>query len=217
MIRNLFIFIKLDFITLKQNWKLYLVTPFLAFAVSCFFKDELAAIYFCLYMTMYTSTQLFSISEKNKLDTLYLTLSLSRQDVVIGRYLFILCTQIIASIALTILASILQTAGITAFGDNTFITQLIYGLFIISIFSAIQIPLYFKRGVNKSKLIIIILYMLPVVLFLLSSSQGLAIINRIIDSITNNSTLLIVPIIGEFILLGISCAVSCRLYRSKNI
>lgn len=106
----------------------------------------------------------FAICEKNNLDALYPTLSISRATVVLGRYLFALAFDLCA--ALLGLAFSLVSLSVSQNMDEIFVALLtMLATFIaVSLIEAIQLPIYFKLGYGKAK----VMAYLPYVVFFLA-------------------------------------------------
>jgi hypothetical protein len=102
-----------------------------------------------LTMTSYT----FSVCEKNKLETLYSVLPISRKMAVAGRYLFnVVFLSVFSAVELCIL---LVMNGVFSLGYRNLeiitLDCIIFALVIVMI--SVQFPLYFALGYNKARLI----------------------------------------------------------------
>jgi len=151
-------FIKLDILTIKP----YLGIKYIALyvALSAFIginSDSTVGVgsMMGLISINYISS-VFAVSEKNQLDTLYNILGIHRQHVVLGRQLFIhsftLATAVFAYLLLFALSLIQQIPF--NFLESLKLTVLLYLAF--TFLSAIQLPIYFKWGAIKSKLMTLI-------------------------------------------------------------
>jgi hypothetical protein len=90
------------------------------------------------------------------------------------------------------------------------------GLFAISFFVSFQIPFFFRLGYQKAALIAYIPFFLP--MLLISATLTLPFdIFEFVRGITNGFILYGLPVIAGIGCLGLSCMISCRLYRQKNL
>lgn len=146
-------FAKLDYITIKPYLTLKNMFIFLfLFAFIGYGTGEptLMISMLMMYSTIYASYP-FAVGDKNGIDTLYATLPIAKRNIVMGRYIFSLCLNIIVGVVTLVISAILMTALRKGFDwEETFITILIcFALF--SILEAVQLPIYFKLGYAKAK------------------------------------------------------------------
>ena len=146
-------FVKLDFITVKPYMTLKnLAILVIAMAVMASTDGGTASTagFIMVLGALYVSYP-FAVAEKNDLDALYCTLSLSRKQVVRGRYLFALAIDLLFAL----LAVILSAAVSLVMGVETDILQLLIAvlvmLLIYGLVQAIQLPIFFKMGYTKAK------------------------------------------------------------------
>ena len=155
-------FVRLDFATVK---------PYLAgkntviFAVMALFMTAMSgSITSGIFVGMMIGTLMFSypfvVSEKSNLDALYVTLSVNRKTVVLGRYVFTFLLNVCIIIFVIILSSagLLATRIIGDGGDG--VSDTIWmGLMLAALFAvvqAIQLPVYFKYNYSKAKIICLV-------------------------------------------------------------
>ena len=160
---KLIAFIKLDFLTVKpyltpRNLLLFAI----AFGVMTVLSNSLSTVVVIglLLGTVFLSYP-FVIGEKSNMDALYVTLALNRKTVVLGRYLFTALIDLLAVTLiglLTILLMLLSTAlGRSPSGDDYSIVVLIASVLFLSL-QAIQLPIYFRFGYTKAKILNIMPY-----------------------------------------------------------
>lgn len=154
-------FVRLDFMTVKpyftmKTMLIYAVVALFLTAVSENISSGMGV--GMMLGTMFMGYP-FALGEKSNMDALYATLSVSRKNVVLGRYVFALllnvCT-ILFSFGLG-MAGLLATKvfGLTIGVGGTFAVVIaLSSLFII--IQSIQLPLYFKLGYSKAKFLSII-------------------------------------------------------------
>ena len=148
-------FAKLDLITIKPyfTWKNLVILVGVALVMSWNSTSTPATIGFIMmFGSLYVSYP-FSVGEKNGIDALYATLSITRAAVVLGRYFFALafnlCTAALAFI-------VTCTLSITLKKNWDPKETLLVTLAILVAYSAIQafqLPIYFKLGYSRAKLI----------------------------------------------------------------
>lgn len=103
----------------------------------------------------------FALSDKNNLDALYTTLSVERKTVVQGRFLFTLLLNICAVLFSLAIAAvgllIAKLAGLSSGSgsDGYFVSVLLLSAIFILV-QAIQLPLFFKLGYTKAKILSIV-------------------------------------------------------------
>jgi hypothetical protein len=103
----------------------------------------------------------FAVGEKSNMDALYITLSVDRKSVVLGRYVYTLTLNLCA----VLLATILAAAGTfiaKSFGFSTGVGSPLASIVTLSalfiIIQSIQLPLFFKFGYTKAKFFSIVPY-----------------------------------------------------------
>jgi len=165
----------------------------------------------------------FSVGEKNGMDTLYATLPLKRRNVVMGRYVFVLCLEIIGMIFVLLLSVLLATV----FRTDVNIMETLFSLCVLSaVFSLIvslQYPIYFKLGYAKAKIYAYIpLLIIFLLIMLVAAAAGRLAATSNLDTIwavISASPYLMygLPIGIGLLLLVLSCALSCKLYEKRDI
>jgi hypothetical protein len=115
--------------------------------------------------TLFTSYP-FAIGEKSNLDALYSTLGLDRKTVVIGRFLFVVLLNV-GCILFSLAVATFGVFGASALniwqdtgGGSSLTTALILSVILLLI-QLLQLPLFFKLGYTKAKLMSV----LPFALF----------------------------------------------------
>lgn len=148
-------FVRLDFITVKpyftvKNLIIFSVLPFVFTFVSG--TGAMTIGMFMILATLYTSYP-FAVGVQNGIDALYPTLSIKRGTVVLGRYLFALTFDVCAGIfayAYSLVILIIMGKNFETM-ESLVVTLVLFVLF--SILQAIQLPIYFKQGYAKGKLL----------------------------------------------------------------
>jgi len=148
-------FVKLDYMTLKPylTWK----TALLFLAVLAFIgygTGEVSALVgMCMMFSVIFACYPFAVGDRNGIDTLYATLPITKKTVVIGRYVFTLALNLFIGVASLLVSAILMMALKKDFNgaDALIITLVCFALF--SVVEAVQLPIYFRFGYAKAKLL----------------------------------------------------------------
>jgi hypothetical protein len=149
-------FIRLDFFTVKpyftaKNLLIYTAVVLFLTIMSADFSAGLSI--GMMLATMHTGYP-FVVGEKSNMDALYVTLSLERKTVVLGRYIFTLLFNICFVLAVSavslvgMLASSIFRSGFHGAASGG-VLLLMPALFMAM--QAIQLPMYFKLGYAKAK------------------------------------------------------------------
>lgn len=148
-------FVKLDFFTIKPYIKQF---PFLFIAPVALTLNSGGSSGISVFMIFTTIffTYTFAIGEKSNMDALYPTLAINRRTVVLGRYLFTLVLDIFFGFV-----SYATVFGILAalqrdFDALEFFIILIVMFVVCSIIQAVQLPIFFKLGYSKGRVLVYI-------------------------------------------------------------
>lgn len=146
---------KLDFQTIKPYATAKTLFAMLfVLAIFAFLTDS-GAMGICMLMAMcsfYVSYP-FAVGEQNGIDTLYATLPVARSRVVTGRYLFAFCTTLLSGVvAYGLLGVITMLRGLAFdWAQNGVVT--IAAFVVFTLIQAIQVPLFFRYGYARSKML----------------------------------------------------------------
>lgn len=215
--------IRMDFYLLKPYKKSLLVLLALAAGMTVGFESTAMLSSYLMFSLIMVTMYPFSIGETNRIDTLYATLPLKRRSVVVGRYVFALCLEVITillAIALSFVFSFF-TSFEFVFKENLLVLCVMS--FALSFMVSVQFPIYFKLGYNKAKMIAYLPMLLIFFVVMVGSnslkSSGLDIDSANILRIFDTYTLLIfiLPVIAGLVLLAVSCYISCRLYEKREL
>lgn len=176
---------KLDFFTIKTQ----LLSYFLLVAIILmlgFMGSPVAVL--CITGAWFIALQasnIFAIQEKNNLECLYGSVSVALKDIVLGRYIFMLLNY-----SISFLVVVALYIGFALYRNNAInLTDIMLGFslsfFIFSAITGIQMPLFFKMGYAKAKimalvpfLIIMLLVIIPSFINILSDLVQLAMANQ---------------------------------------
>lgn len=155
--------VHLDYVTVKpyftvKNLLIYAAMALFLTAMSASISSGLGV--GLMIATLFVSYP-FALSEKNNLDALYTTLSVDPKTVVRGRYIFTLLLNIGAVLFALLLAwagmFFARMTGLSAgnSGEEAVVSVLVLSALFILI-QAIQLPVYFKLGYAKAKVLSIL-------------------------------------------------------------
>lgn len=162
----------------------------------------------------------YSLDEMAKWDSYALTMPISRDNIIQGKYLMML---ILSFMGFLVNGAVLLGLNIATKTENLFngIEISVGGVVVVIIFYSIIIPVITKLGILKARIYFIIIYMIP---FLLGSlifrkieegnstppEELVSFIELIIDKIY------IIAPLGVMVALGVSYCLSIRIYRKKE-
>ncbi|MBC3803484.1 ABC-2 transporter permease [Acetobacterium fimetarium] len=113
-----------------------------------------------------------SYDDMAKWDTYALTMPISRKEVVLSKYLLMLMldfTSVVLALALTFVGSLLTGTGMT--------TETLLGipiiLMIAVIFGSVLIPMIYKFGIEKARLMIVLCGAIPTAVFLVLAQMDI--------------------------------------------
>ena len=168
-------FIRLDYFTVKPYFTVrnLLIFAVVALTMTVGNSGAGAAVGMLMAFAALYASYPFAMGEKNGMDVLYATLSIKRNTVVLGRYLFTLMLDIGAGLFAFVFSSITMTL-LQREIELTRILLTAAALFLVfSIIQAIQLPLYFKWGYTKAKLLAYLPFIvLPLAIFAGSNLFG---------------------------------------------
>jgi len=201
--------LKKDVMSFSGQTKIYLLVILLYGVFSFFSKDaSMFSVLVSLFGAMYVVTAM-AYDEKSGWNKYALTMPVSRDDIVIAKYLlgalFTACAfilNIVMAFAVApgnLLESIYQVlpfAGIALF------------------YIAVVLPILFKLGVEKGRMMMLVAFFAPTILFLFIKESGIN-----LDWLTEDLLNRIIPFTPVFIVLLLigSAWLSCRIFRKKEL
>lgn len=206
---------KLDTFTMKPYFSMYLLLVFLVILFSNMNTSAAVLCITCSWFIAAMASNLFAIEEKNNLSRLYGTLSVRLKDIVLGRYIFILLTYVLA-----IIGVILLSFGITFFKSKPIhMQELSLGIsvsfLIFSIIVGVQMPLFFKMGYMKARFLSLIPFV-PMMLLVVLPSFSSKLPKLVNFALSNQNIFIIIGFIVSFIILIISYNMSLMFYRKRR-
>lgn len=216
-------FIQLDFLTIKPYLKSIWFVLGLGLVLSVVQGNAYAVIGIYMAYSMLIVSYPFAIEDKNSLNVLYSSLSIRRGHAVLGRYAFSLVLYggiTLISIFLSIMMSIVLHYELTL---SAMAAVFSFGFMFFSIILSIQLPIYFRLGYTKGKMMANAPLILMVIFI---SSFGVltqyAPVRKLFDTIellltAKDSALYIIPVIIGVIALLLSYTVSLTSYEKRDL
>lgn len=209
-----------DFVNLKKNIKVFSLVTLLYGFIALTSED---ASFFSSIFTMLIAIltlSAYSYDEIAKWDVYALTMPVSREDMVRGKYAIMLSLTLIGSVVSTVftlvLNSILRKGELTAGMAGCWV-----GAAIVILFYCIALPFITKLGVEKARMIFFAIYIIPFGIFYfvgkavkegkLSIPENLVNIgSRLLDN-----AYLLLPLVLLFA-LALSYTISVQIYQKKE-
>ena len=148
-------FVRLDFITIKPYLTIKNLCLFAGVALIMLVVNNSAsgAIGLLMSFAALFSSYPFAIGEKSNMDVLYTTLSINRNTVVLGRYLFALILDLLAGLFTFIFSFAVLTILQKSFGGTEAMVTILVLFLLFSVIQAVQLPIYFKLNYTKAKFV----------------------------------------------------------------
>jgi len=217
-------FVKLDYYAIKPFSISIFLAALVAGIIGIVSSQPAMAIMVLLTFSAFFMSICFAICEKSNLNKLYGILPIKRYQIVIGRYLFSLLLAVVSSAVaaiLTLLVSLFFGIGVTAIAYSQFLSG---SFFIFCLFIAIQFPFYFKFDYTKVAAVAVLPFVLvfaigsPLLASLLKNPDFAKAFTKICNIFsTNMSIVWLTGIFAGLVLLGLSCLLSCMLYKNREL
>lgn len=218
-------FVKLDFRLIKPYLTLKNLFIYLAIVLLMSFYTQNSAAIIGMFMAigaLYVSYP-FAVGEKNSIDILYATLSLTRGNVVLGRYVFVLFVDLIAALlSYLVFLGVFMVLNLEINALEA-VASLIGLFFIFSLIQAIQLPIYFKLGYAKAKAFAYLPFLgVPLIVFALAALFQKASLKPVIIGmlqwLTANTGLAICLLIVVWLIAaGVSYGLSLHYYKQRDL
>ncbi|WP_291579636.1 ABC-2 transporter permease [Clostridium sp. UBA6640] len=207
--------IKLDFFTMKSQFGVYLS---LVLAVMMFGFMGSSVNILCItgaWFVALMSSNIFAIQEKNDLDCLYGSVSVSLKDIVLGRYVYTFLNYFISFIMVIVMYFSFVVFQSRALKLSEIILGFSASLLVFSTITGIQMPLYFKMGYTKAKVWSMIPFV--AVMALVAIPSFVPALSGIIEFMQTNRSILIVGVIlASCIIQFLSYRISVVAYRKRK-
>lgn len=200
-----------DLFILKQNYKTFFVL--IIFFILAMFQNSSAASFTSVINAVFTMMITTTISYDNlaKWDKYALTMPITRKEMVLSKYI---CSIIFNLIGLVLGIVIVFAMGIVR--NNLNITEIfisaISSAIVMIIFISLMFPLVYKFGVEKFRIFLILIFMIPV--FFILALRNMTNVGKLIDKwlIYIIISVPVIAVIG-FVL---SYFISIKIYENKE-
>ncbi|MBI6871544.1 ABC-2 transporter permease [Clostridium aciditolerans] len=165
----------------------------------------------------------FSLEEKNKSDIMLNSLPIKRRNIVLAKYLSVFIYFGIGVAAYFLTAIVVRLLGSPITIHSVTLEEIIGALFAITLLNGIYIPVLFRVGYTKSRVVIFVMFFL--VFFLgagftkiISKAQSNIFIKTIVNFFTSKSDMqILVYLLGAIIIMILgSFLLSVKLYESRE-
>lgn len=217
---NVIKMIKFDISLIKPYCKslLLIFLVLLIFIISTT-QDIISGVIFCMSIMAMTSSYTFSIAEKNDLNRLYGLLPVTKKDIVTGRYMFSALTGIVA-----VLSGVVMNIAVLIFTKKSFsyediVIAVSVGLTLFTLFTAIQLPGFFKFGAIKGRFITFIPFLGMFLVGVLTKGINPENFQKFPDiAVLNNvSAFFAISILLDIVIYGISMGITQKLYDRMEL
>ena len=206
---------KLDFFTIKSQLFSYIS---LAIIILMFEFIGSSVTILCItgsWFVALMSTTVFATQEKNNLERLYGSISISLNDIVLGRYVFVFLNYFVSFLLIIVL-----NFGFALYhGTTVEILDVMLGFSLsflsFSAITGIQMPMFFKMGYTKARAWSLIPF--SIVMLLLVIPAFVPALSGFIEFMKlHTKTLIISGILASCIFQFVSYKISIILYRKRK-
>ena len=220
-------FVQLDFVTSKPYFttKNMLIYAALAVYMAIISKNIASSISIGMMLATLFVSHPFALSEKSNMDALYVTLGADRRTVVRGRYIFTLLLNLCA-VSFILLLSVITLFFTNSLGNIEGLrVELGLALALSAVFlivQATQIPMYFKLGYAKAKIMSILPFFLiaAFVTYFVMNAQGNGMpdgVNTFVQNLFGNALAIGAVVIAVLaVVVFISYKLSLAFYRKRE-
>ncbi len=215
---NLNASIKLNFYILKSLFTLTLLATLVVSVIAAVISYYPSLVIGIILMTSaFSMTSIFSVSEKNNLDSLYGALPVRRREIVIGRFLLALLIGVVNAvlgIMLTLAISFIFNIEVSSL---EIIGWVCGSFFLFCLIVSIQFPIYFRYDFSKVSAIA----NTPIIILFVGCSALIKtrpeLYSQTIDFFIDNQHMIwIIWIGGALLLVGLSSLVSSLLFERRD-
>lgn len=210
-----------DFLTLKKYLKTIFFT-LLIYAVCGYISDNLDMLisFSTVLFSMITVTSI-AYDENAHWNSYALTMPVSHNMLVLSKYILgcLLCMLgTVISLAVAILIFIVNNSLFDNF--ETLLVIAATGIIIGLLFISIYLPFAFKFGVEKSRIIMVSIFLVPSIIIGITYKIAPEVINKALNALpileTNPAGTLISVTIGILIILTVSFIISAAIFKKKE-
>lgn len=206
---------KLDFFTIKSQLFSYIS---LAIIILMFEFIGSSVTILCItgsWFVALMSTTVFATQEKNNLERLYGSISISLNDIVLGRYVFVFLNYFVSFLLIIVLNFGFALYHGTTIGILDVMLGFSLSFLSFSVITGIQMPMFFKMGYSKARAWSLIPF--SAVMLLLVIPAFVPVLSGLIEFMKlHTKTLVISGILASCIFQFVSYKISVILYRKQK-
>lgn len=218
-------FVKLDFVTVKPYFAIKNIIMFAGMIFIMGITDItinwMIGFYTFIFAVLFVSYP-FAVGEQNGIDMLYSTLSIRRETVVLGRYVFGLCINAMSGIIVYALALISAIISKKTFNYTEGLIVVAAIFMVCGIMQALQLPIYFKLGYAKAKFLAYVPLLIPTFgisafsLFFKDSATPEWLANLLEKAAANPFIIVIIGVGMWLVAFGVSYKISLAFYKKRD-
>ena len=171
----------------------------------------------CIAMT---ASYTFSISEKGGVEKLFGMLPISKKDMVFGRYLYTIAAGLTTLILMLIIQTLILSFSSSVTAEDI-IESAFTGILLFSIFTAIQLPGYYKFGSIKGRFFAMfpafVVIALVVAAAFVAEETNLAENSLFTAAFLNPAIVFLAILLFCAAALAVSAAISVKILKNKDI
>lgn len=195
-----------DLLNLKKQAKVYLILVIFYFVYGAVFESSSMFSSMMTMIAVMIPLTAMSYDERSKWDRYALTMPISRKVIVASRYLLGMIF-IAAAFVLSVLVNMVFSKMYSIESILISLASLSAGITVMSVI----FPLLFKYGVEKGRILMMLVFFTPIAILMMVSKLGLS----MPDEETIKSFIFLSPIIALMLLL-VSIYISLSIYRKKE-
>lgn len=201
-----------DVYTLKKMLKLSGVLCLIYIVLAMFVEDATPMIAFVIFFSMMSILSAFSYNEQCHWDVFVNTLPVDRNKVVREKYvltlLFLLVAAVISDIAMVVSNMIYHRPLLYTIENVHIVTA------IAAFYLAITIPIMFKMGTERARVIMVLVYVIPFLAFMILNRYNENMLDSLISSLQGYFQIIIMS--AAVVGIIISYFISCAIYKKKE-
>lgn len=205
---------KLDFFTVKPQFKVYLILVGIVVYFAAMGSSIITLCITCSWFMALIASNIFAIQEKNNLNRLYGSLSIRSNEIVLGRYIFVSLSHILSVAILIIVYFIVALFQGTPIELQNVLLGFSLSFLAFSTIAGAQMPLFFKMSYTKARIWSLVPFIAVMGLFILPSFEDA--LTGIMELLMSNENVLIICcILISCIIQFLSYNISVAVYRKR--
>jgi hypothetical protein len=205
--------IRLDYFTMKPNLKAFGVVILFVVVFWLMSSSLTLLLVNCAWYLALISSNVFAVEEQNGLKRLYGMLPLTTRDRILGRYLFVLLTHVVATPTVLVLSLFVPSSAPVTL-DGTLL-PLSASLLIYSAIVGAQMPFFFRLGYNKGRFYAMVPFLAVMGIAAVPSLMGDTLV-LFTWAINNQNIASVLMFTLGIAILSLSYVVSLLLYKGQE-